>query len=125
MNDLKTLASNTPDYLLSPTPPDTEWLAPAGPPPNLHKNRRVDVSIDTKTLPWQGEAETWGEESVAALRYIPEWVLPQEDLDNLRAARAGAAPDIIYARGVPVDPSPDPASFDRKDCALILFEIGF
>jgi len=26
---------------------------------------------------------------------------------------------------VPVDPSPDPASFDRKDCALIFFEIGF
>ncbi len=40
------------------------------------------------------------------------------------AAGAGATPDIIYARGVPVDPSPDPTSFDRKDCALILFEIG-
>jgi len=26
---------------------------------------------------------------------------------------------------VPVDPSPDPASFDRKDCSLILLEIGF
>jgi hypothetical protein len=91
----------------------------------LHRNRRVDVSIDTKTLPLQGKAETWDVEGVAALRYIPAWVLPQEDLDNLMAAGAGAAPDIIYALGVPVDPSPDPASFDRKDCALILFEIGF
>ena len=41
------------------------------------------------------------------------------------ATRMRAAPDIIYARGVPVDPTPDPHSFDRKDCSLILFEIGF
>ena len=70
------------------------------------------------------EADTWDVEGVAAPRYIPAWVLPQEDLDNLMAAGARATPDIIYARGVPVDPSPDPTSFDRKDCALILFEIG-
>ena len=41
------------------------------------------------------------------------------------AAGVGAAPDIIYARGVPVDPTPDIKSFDCKDCSLILFEIGF
>jgi hypothetical protein len=41
------------------------------------------------------------------------------------AARAGAAPDIIYAREVPADPSPGIDSFSRKDCPLILFEIGF
>ena len=41
------------------------------------------------------------------------------------AAGAGAAQDVIYARAVVlVDPSPDPASFDRKDCSLVLFEIG-
>jgi len=83
------------------------------------------VSIDTKTLPMQGEAETWDVEGVAAPRYIPAWVLPQADLDNMMAAGAGAAPDIIYARGLSVDPSPDPTSFDRNDCALILFKIGF
>ena len=38
---------------------------------------------------------------------------------------AGVAPDIIYARGVPADPSPEINSFNRKDCSLILFEIGF
>ena len=38
------------------------------------------------------------------------------------AAGAGAAPDIIYARGVPADPSRD---FNRNDCTLILFEVGF
>jgi hypothetical protein len=41
------------------------------------------------------------------------------------AAGAGAASDIIYARGVPADPSPDIDSFNRKDCSLVLFEIGF
>ena len=41
------------------------------------------------------------------------------------ATGAGAAPDIIYARGVPADPSPEIDSFNRKDCSLILFEIGF
>jgi hypothetical protein len=43
----------------------------------------------------------------------------------LVAAIAGAAPNIIYARGVPVDPSSDPASFDRKEYSLILYEVGF
>ncbi len=71
------------------------------------------------------EAETWDEEGVAAPQYLPAWILPQEDLDNLRAAGAGAAPDIIYARGVPADPTMDSDSFDRKNCSLILFEIGF
>jgi hypothetical protein len=41
------------------------------------------------------------------------------------AAGAGAASDIIYARGVPADPSPEIDSLNRKDCSLILFEIGF
>ena len=52
-------------------------------------------------------------------------VPPQEDLDSLRAAGAGAAPDIIYARIVPADPTSDYDSFDRKDYSLVLFEIGF
>jgi hypothetical protein len=52
---------------------------------------------------------------VAVPRYIAAWVLPQEDLDNLMAIGAGAAPDIVYAPGVPADPTPDPDSFDRKD----------
>ncbi len=35
------------------------------------------------------------------------------------------APDLIYARGVPNTPSPDPTSFDKKQCTLIVIEIGF
>ena len=37
----------------------------------------------------------------------------------------GTAPDLIYAREVPNTPSPDPTSFDKKQCTLILVEIGF
>jgi len=83
------------------------------------------MSIDTKTLSMQCDAARYDEEGVAAPRYIPAWVLPQEDLYNSMAARVGAAPDIVYARGVPADPTPDIDSIDRKDCSLILFEIGF
>jgi hypothetical protein len=50
--------------------------------------------------------------------------LPQEDIDSLMAAGAGAAPDIIYARGVPSDSSLDFDAFNKKDCNLILFEVG-
>jgi hypothetical protein len=34
------------------------------------------------------------------------------------------APDIIYARGVSAVLSPEIDSFNRKDCSLILFEVG-
>ena len=37
----------------------------------------------------------------------------------------GTSPDLIYARGVPDSPSPDLTSFDRKQCTLIIIEIGF
>jgi hypothetical protein len=83
------------------------------------------VYIDTKTLPSQGVVAIHDEEGTKAPRYIMAWVLPQEDLGNLMATGAGAAPDIFYARGVPADPSPDNESFNRKVCFLILFHIGF
>ena len=37
----------------------------------------------------------------------------------------GTAPDLIYARGVPNTPSPDPTSFNKKQRTLIILEIGF
>jgi hypothetical protein len=37
----------------------------------------------------------------------------------------GTAPDLIYARGVPDTPSPDPSTPDRKKCNLIIIEVGF
>jgi len=35
------------------------------------------------------------------------------------------APDLIYARGILNTPFPDPTSFDKKQCTLIIVEIGF
>jgi hypothetical protein len=43
----------------------------------------------------------------------------------LLEAGHGTIPDLIYARGVPDAPSPDPTSFDKKHCTLIIVEIGF
>jgi hypothetical protein len=40
-------------------------------------------------------------------------------------ARHGTSPDLIYAIGVPDTPSPDLTSFERKQCTLIIVEIGF
>jgi hypothetical protein len=41
------------------------------------------------------------------------------------AAGAEAAPDIVYARGVPADTSPDIDAFNMKDCSFILIEVVF
>ena len=109
-----------------PPPLTTDWLThkkPDTPPPR--RNRKVDVSIDTKALPTQGAARMHDEEGAAAPRYIPEWVLPKKDLDSLREAGAGAAPDIIYALGVPAEPPANWNAFSKKDCSLIIFEVGF
>ena len=35
------------------------------------------------------------------------------------------SPDLIYARGASDTPSPDPTSFNKMQCTLILVEIGF
>ena len=78
----------------------------------------------------QNQKSSWvaaihDEEGAVAPRYIQAWTLPQEDIDGLMAEGAGAAPDIIYTRGVPADPSLDFEDFNRMNCTLILFEVGF
>ena len=37
----------------------------------------------------------------------------------------GTDPDLIYARGVPDTLSPDPITFDNKQCSLIIVKVGF
>ncbi len=37
----------------------------------------------------------------------------------------GTAPDLIYARGVQYTSSPDPTSFNKMQCTIIIVEIGF
>jgi len=50
---------------------------------------------------------------------------PPEDLTRLREAGQGAAPDLIYVRGLPPDTDPSNQHFDRKDCNIIIVELGF
>jgi len=50
--------------------------------------------------------------------------LPRGETQMMFEARHGAAPDLIYARGVPDTPTPDTTSFDKKQCTLIIVEIG-
>jgi hypothetical protein len=64
-------------------------------------------------------------ETTAAPSYLPSWVLPTERLDSLRQRGLGVTPDLIYARGVPNAANPDPSSFDKASCTLLLVEVGF
>jgi hypothetical protein len=58
------------------------------------------------------------------LRRIPQWILSLEEIKEVFSKGYGTAPDLIYARGVPDSPSPDPSSYDKKNCIIILIEIG-
>lgn len=82
----------------------------------------VDVSVDAKSclahlydtvLPPQYDHETTNASS-----YIPPWVLPPHITSQLRERGMGVAPDLIYARGAPKTPSPDPSTFDKRACSL-------
>ncbi len=72
----------------------TDWLNHHSLPttPHPQRNRRVDMSIDMKTLPPQGAATIHDEEGAAAPRYIPAWALPHEDLDNFNGDRSRSCP---------------------------------
>lgn len=75
--------------------------------------RYAPVTIDSDT------------ECTEAPSRIPDWILPLETQDALFAAGHGTAPDLVYARGVPDTPEPDPATFDRKLCNLIIIKVCF
>ncbi len=62
---------------------------------------------------------------MAAPRRVPVWILSHEETQKLYAAGHGTAPGLIYAGGVPDSPSPDPTSFNKKLCTLIIVDVGF
>ena len=121
---------------LSPTPeehthhrvpetPSHDWLAPIPTAMEISLRRRTDVSQDPRYTKWGRSASTSDEECIKAPSRLPDWILPQEDTRMLFEAGHGTAPDLIYARGVPDSPDPDPNTFDRTQCTLIIIEIGF
>ena len=103
-----------------------DWLDPPHEPqqPSRHP-RHVDVSKDVKDLLRQQEAATNDGECTSAPNYIPDWVLPADELQKLIDEGKGAAPDLIYARGISDFPRPTSAPSQRKECALLIIEIGF
>jgi hypothetical protein len=97
-------------------------LEPLSPEVETRHRRHTDVSQD----PRYDQATTVGDsECTEAPNRIPDWILPHETQEALLREGHGTAPDLIYARGVPDSPSPGPSTFDRKQCILIIFEIGF
>ena len=89
----------------------------------------TDVTIDPKTLlakHYESHALASSDsEAISAPSYIPPWVLSSTQIDNLRRRGQGVTPDLVYARGVPNVPNPDPSSFDKATCSLLLIEVGF
>ena len=89
----------------------------------------VDVTMDIKptlTQLYQHiTPDTTSDDPTTAPSYLPHWVLPQAASDHLRRHHQGVAPDLLYARGVPNSPTPDPTSFDKSSCSLLLIEVGF
>ena len=59
------------------------------------------------------------------INYIPDWVLLADELQKLIDEGKGAAPDLIYARGISDFPRPTSAPPQRTECALLIIEIGF
>ena len=108
-----------------PVPPIVDWAPDLAPGPPALNNRHTDVSADLHTSSSYLFHDSPDHECSSAPSYIPEWVLPQEDLNVLREAGEGAAPDLIYVRGIPPDIDPFTTQFDRKDCNIIIVELGF
>ncbi len=95
--------------------------------PNFGQNRHrqhTDVSQDIRYNIGCLSAAEGDAECTAAPSRIPAWIFSHEDSQELYAAGHGTAPDLIYARGVPDSPSPDPTSFNKNICTLIIVEVG-
>ena len=90
----------------------------------IRRRRLTDVSMDPRYNHLGLSATAGDAECTAAPSRIPKWVLPHAETQRLFDAGHGTAPDLIYARGVPNTPSPDPTSFNKKQCTLIVIEIG-
>jgi hypothetical protein len=96
--------------------------------PNVLHNRSRRLTDVSQELRYTRAYTTAGEgdaECTAAPRRIPEWILSQAEVQELHAAGHGTAPDLIYARGVPDTPYPDPSNFNKRLCILVIIEIGF
>ena len=102
-----------------------DWLAPLPTSEDTRYMRHTDVSQDPKYNHGGLSAADGDAECTTALRRMPDWVLLPGETQTLFQAGHGTAPDLIYARGVLNSPFLDPTSFNKKQCTLIIVEIGF
>jgi len=99
-----------------------DWLEPLLPEVETRHRRHDDVSQD----PRYDQATTAGDsECTEAPTRILDWILSLETQEALFREEHGTAPDLVYVRGVPDTPAPDQNTFDRKQCIMIIIEIGF
>jgi hypothetical protein len=121
---------------LSPTSEDTgpsptteniphDWFTPLPTTEEIRRSRHTDVSLDLRYNHSGLSAAAGDVECTATPNRIPYWVLLHAETLMLFESGHGTTPDFIYARGVPGTPSPDPTSFNTKQCILILIETGF
>jgi hypothetical protein len=101
-----------------------DWLDIPDPPRHDHR-RHTDVSQELRYTQSFLSAAGNDAECTAAPNRIPEWILSHTEIQELYLSGHGTAPDLIYARGVPDSPSPDPTTYNKKLCTLIIIEIGF
>ena len=125
---LESLSSPTDDNNSTPNPETSQqdWLAPLPTMEVIRRRRETGVSQDLRYNHW-GLSATEGdsEYTTPPPRRIPDWVLPLGETQSIVQAGHGTAPYLIHARGVLDSPSPDPTSFDRKQCTLSIVEIDF
>ena len=126
-DSIESLSPTSEDINLPPTTetPQYDWFAPLPTSEDVRRRRHTYVSQDFRYNHWGLSAATGDAECTVAPSRIPDWVLPREETQTMFEAGHDTTPDLIYARGIPDTPSPDPTSFDRKQCTLIIDEIGF
>ena len=105
--------------------PHPDWLDPIPSSNSIRNGRHTDVSKDPRYETRGLFAAAGDTQCTEAPRRIPEWVLSRGEILELYSAGHGTVPSLIYARGVPDSPQPDPSSFNKKFCTLIVIEIGF
>jgi hypothetical protein len=111
-----------------PNNPETrrphDWLTPLATSADIRRKRHTDVSRDPRYNHWGLSAVDGDVECTAAPHRIPNWLLPPKETQELFHTGHGTASDLIYVIGVLDSPSPCPTMIDKKQCLLILIEIG-
>ena len=88
--------------------------------------RGSDVSLDPATLKLALDRLHMSTDlPITAPRRLPEWLLPGDISDALREVAAGVTPDIVMVHGVSDVLLPDPTTYDRSKCRVVIIEVGF